>query len=276
MSDIEKPTSFFSILTEPYIFPVKGKEKLKNWQNRKLLEIHNQYLDALDEIGMGHKEAENLADESDVLDQERLANERLAKDRGRIAETKLQVEKNEKSFKKALPIQHKKLVRDIENTRAAMVSSMKRKSPTKKKAYTKTKKNKTSTDINISIPNDSDFSEASTSSSDSSKQLPSIPEDGNNADDSEGFCECSESSDEVDRLEERRNSAKETFRRPENFQTSRSKEMDTRISDRIRRRRFKATEPDYCDFVEDCLQPKVSRCYVNFFLLLSTLKIGCF
>lgn len=240
------------------MFFLKGKEKLKNWQNRKLLEIHNQYLDALDEIGMGHKEAENLADESDLLEQEREYNEQLAKDRGRIAETKLQIEKNEKNFKKALPIQHKKLVRDIENTRAEMVSSMKRKSPTKKKVYTKTKKNKT--DINISIPNDSDFSEASTSSSDSSKQLPSIPEEDKN-NDSEGFCECSESSDEIDTREDRRSSAKETFRRPKDFQTSRSREMDTRISDRIKQRRFRATEPDYCDFVEDCLQPKVRLYY---------------
>lgn len=73
---------------------------------------------------MGHKEAEKLADESEIMENQKLQNKEIASSRGKLAETKLQVQKNHENYKKAMPIQHKKLVRDIENTRAELVASM--------------------------------------------------------------------------------------------------------------------------------------------------------
>ena len=104
-----------------------GKEKLKNWQNRKLLELQNQYQDALEEIGLGHKEAEQLDNESQILEEERNKNANVARSRGKLAASKLQIQKNEESYKKARPLQHKKIVRDIENTRSALVCGLKNK-----------------------------------------------------------------------------------------------------------------------------------------------------
>ncbi|XP_066143260.1 myb-like protein X [Euwallacea fornicatus] len=230
----------------------EGKEQLKNWQNRKLLELHNQYLDALDEIGIGHKEAEKYADESEILENQKLKNEEITKARGKSAGTKLQVQKNEQNFKQAVPLQHKKLVRDIENTRAAMVCSMKRKSP-KKHGLSKIKKNKpSSADINISIPEDSDFCEAS--NSDSSKHLPNIQEETTD-NDSEGFCECSSDSSEVPPKEVEKtyqDAAEERKRLIEDFRNKpKLVAENTRISDRIKQRRFMAAEPDFCDLLDD-------------------------
>lgn len=102
---------------------------MKDWQSRQLLELHNQYLDALDEIGVGHKEAEELADESALLESEKQRNKEIAKTRGKLAQTKQQIQKNEDNYKKAVPIHQKKLVRDIENTRAALVSGMPKTAP---------------------------------------------------------------------------------------------------------------------------------------------------
>ncbi|KAH1001649.1 hypothetical protein HUJ04_005637 [Dendroctonus ponderosae] len=233
-----------------------GREKLKDWQNRQLLELHNQYLDALDEIGVGHKEAEELADESALLESEKLRNEEIAKTRGKLAQTKHQIQKNEDNYKKAVPIQQKKLVRDIENTRAALVSALPKKAPKPKtkQAQTKVTKNATTTDINITIPNEDGFSEIYQSDS-SSKQ-------------SESPCECSETSEDHSQTinlkmkPPSQHSSEKSAPKPKSYQETlderkrlidefraqpKSIPIDTRISDRIKQRQFKSTEPDYCD-----------------------------
>lgn len=169
----------------------EGKEKLKNWQNRKLLELQDQYRNALDEIGSGHKNANELLDEEEDLEDQKLENERQARDRGRVAKTKDQIQKNEENYRKAMPIQQKKLVRDIENTRAAMVSSIKKQK--NNYCHKKDKKPKSSANIDITIPDDSDFSEELPATS----HLPDILEEqSDESEGSEGFCECIESSEE--------------------------------------------------------------------------------
>ncbi|CAG9769077.1 unnamed protein product [Ceutorhynchus assimilis] len=255
----------------------EGKEKLKSWQNQKLLELQNQYLNSLKEMGLGHKVAEKYADESAILEVRQQENKEVARNRGKLAEAKQQVQKNEEKFKKVLPIQHKKIVRDIENTRAALVSTL-------GKCYNnkqlKTKK-PTKANINISIPNDSDFSEAS-SSSESSKPHDIQQESNNDSDqscdhNSEGFCECSDEkpvqaepnsdsfrfASELD-LESKtlkqkksrdtsyKDSLDEQRKIIENFRNrTREVPVDTRISDRIKRRELMVSQPDYCDFVAD-------------------------
>lgn len=127
----------------------EGEEQLKNWQNRKLLELQNQYEEALSEFGSGHKSAEKLADESEIIDHNKKANAYKAKIRGEEAAARLQIDKNTIHYEKAKPIQQKKLARDVENTRAALITKMKQKtSPAKRKRTRK----KATADINISIP----------------------------------------------------------------------------------------------------------------------------
>ncbi|XP_050301000.1 uncharacterized protein LOC126739385 isoform X2 [Anthonomus grandis grandis] len=176
----------------------QDREKLNSWQNKKLLELQNEYLNVLEEIGAGHKEAEEYADENEIVEKQKQENQEIAKARGKLAKTKLQVQKNEDNYKKAMPLQHKKIVRDIENTRAALVAAM-NKQKSKKCQKNKCKlKQKPKADINITIPNDSDFSEAS--SSDSSKHLTKIAEE-EDANDSDGFCECSDSDSDFEECE---------------------------------------------------------------------------
>lgn len=131
----------------------EGKQKLKNWQNRKLLELQTQYEEALKELGKGHKEATDFLDENEILSEKKKLNDKIATHRGQVAATELQIEKNKENLKKAIPIQQKKLVRDIENTRASLVSNIKK----NKTAGTGNiddieKKKKPIANINITIP----------------------------------------------------------------------------------------------------------------------------
>ncbi|KAF7284875.1 hypothetical protein GWI33_021451 [Rhynchophorus ferrugineus] len=237
----------------------EGKEKLKNWQNRKLLELQNQYRNALDEIGQ-------------------LKNEKQAKDRGKAAATKLQIQKNEENYRKAMPIQQKQIVRDIENTRASVISSI-----NKQKNYVKSKckKKKPSANIDITIPSESELSDNVTLPN----QLSDIPEEQSDSSEEE-LCECSESSQEhtssdicpedkynsTNVNESHNNNADEekdlsplmhtqTKFKPyhqvlaehhdkiELFKHKTSElPLDTRISDRIKQRKLTALEPDFCDF----------------------------
>ncbi|RZB40605.1 hypothetical protein BDFB_007956 [Asbolus verrucosus] len=82
-----------------------GEIKLKNWQARKLLELQNQYQEALDEIGVGHKQAICAEDEEEIFIEQQESNERIAKERGRAAAERMQIERNEDSLRKAcLPV----------------------------------------------------------------------------------------------------------------------------------------------------------------------------
>lgn len=103
----------------------EGKEKLKEWKNMKLLELQSQYKEALDELGTAHKEAQNVNEELDDFEKEQLDNRLLSLQRGQEAITKLQTQRKQESLKKSFPLHKKKTVRDIENTRAHVISSMK-------------------------------------------------------------------------------------------------------------------------------------------------------
>lgn len=154
----------------------EGREKLKNWQNRKLLELQTQYKNALQEIGIGHKEAESLVDEQEVLEELKEHNQQVSIQRGHEAFTKLQVQKNEASLNKCIPIQRKKLVRDIENNRASIVSNQ--------------KTNKKKSNININIPESESTGESESGSKMSAdNNLLNVPHL------SEGSCDCSEDSE---------------------------------------------------------------------------------
>lgn len=104
----------------------EGKEKLKEWKNMKLLELQSQYKEALDELGTAHKEAQNVNEELDDFEKEQLDKRLLSLQRGQEAIIKLQTEKKQEYLKKSVPLQKKKAVRGIENTRAHVVSSMKK------------------------------------------------------------------------------------------------------------------------------------------------------
>lgn len=111
----------------------EGKVKLKEWKNKKLLELQSQYKEALDELGTGHKEAQNVNEEFDDFEKEQLQKRMLSLQRGKDAMTKLHTEQKQETLKKSFPLQKKKDVRDIENTRAHIVSNMKKITGTHKK-----------------------------------------------------------------------------------------------------------------------------------------------
>ncbi|KAL1513480.1 hypothetical protein ABEB36_002886 [Hypothenemus hampei] len=257
----------------------EGKEKLRYWQNKKLLELQNQYLDAIDEIGLGHKEADGLRNETEILENGQVLNKETARSRGQAAESLIHDKKTEELDKKNKLLQRKKLVRDIENTRSALVCSMKKRKPRKTAnvCQAKIKKNQNSTDINISIPHYSDLSEASTST-DSSNRLSNIQGEQNKYENSEDFCECSESSDNRDCYNSQNNEKENENKKKlityeteqSNIETKRYQQtldehkrlieefkqrptdapLDTRISDLIKRRNLLEGQLDYCDLFE--------------------------
>lgn len=124
----------------------EGQEKLKNWKNRKLLELQSQYMEALKDFGSGHKEAKKVESELENFEKAKLHNKKMSLERAKEAAQNLQIEKNQENLKKSTPLQYKKLSRDIENTRANLVSNMR-----KIKSVHKKKKKKPN-DINIILP----------------------------------------------------------------------------------------------------------------------------
>ncbi|XP_023029001.2 uncharacterized protein [Leptinotarsa decemlineata] len=147
----------------------EGKEKLRNWQNRKLLELQTQYESTLKDIGIGHRQADELQDESENIIAQREINQQISNQRGKEAATKQQLEKSEDAARKNVPLERKKLVREIEKTRSAMVTKFPKPKMSSGEPKVKKKKRKTSADINITIPDlDSDqFSSSSPSEYDS-------------------------------------------------------------------------------------------------------------
>ncbi|XP_072388814.1 uncharacterized protein ana1 [Diabrotica undecimpunctata] len=132
-----------------------GKQKLKNSQNRKLLELQTQYKKALKEIGLGHKEAQDIDDKEDLLEEQKFIDQELAAKRGHKATCKLQSQKHEAAYKKNSITDRKKLVREIENTRAAMLTNFATRKPSHKTISNKNKDDETSEDLNIVIPDSS-------------------------------------------------------------------------------------------------------------------------
>lgn len=101
----------------------EGEIQLKNWQARKLLELQDQYQEALKDIGLGHRQAVQEEKDEGLEIEHQEMNDKIASERGRKATERLQIEKNEGNLKKAAPIQRKKLTRDIENVRSATIIS---------------------------------------------------------------------------------------------------------------------------------------------------------
>lgn len=120
----------------------------KNWKNRKLLELQTQYKEAIKDLGIGHKEAHIVEDEHEHYKQEKLQNQQISLQKGKEAAQKLCDERNKDYLKKNLPLQYKINARKIENTRANIVSNIKK----HREIHRKKRKKKTSCDINISIP----------------------------------------------------------------------------------------------------------------------------
>lgn len=123
-------------------FEKREEEKLKQWQNRKLLELQQQYRESLKNIGLGHAQAVIEDTQESAAAERREQLKEKAKERGEKARQKVQSEKNKESLKKAIPVQQKKLTRDVEDARSSMVAKTK-KSPSKKR------KKKARTNINI-------------------------------------------------------------------------------------------------------------------------------
>lgn len=99
-------------------FERENEKKLKDWQARKLLELHNQYQESLKNIGLGHKEAEIIdIIEEDIVTQKKCC-ERIAAERGSMARQRLEQQNLKCS---SAPIQQKKHGRDIGKVRTEVV-----------------------------------------------------------------------------------------------------------------------------------------------------------
>ncbi|VEN44625.1 unnamed protein product [Callosobruchus maculatus] len=129
----------------------EGKQKLKNWQNRKLLELQTQFQEALKELGSGCKEAE-IQDEIEEQIEQDEQNKKNAKVRAEAAFTKLQSEKEQDAKKKSAGVHRKKITREIENARSALVTGLKNTKTRLREPSAKRKKCKSSADIKITIP----------------------------------------------------------------------------------------------------------------------------
>nr|CAH7716956.1 unnamed protein product [Callosobruchus chinensis] len=129
----------------------EGKQKLKNWQNRKLLELQTQFQEALNELGSGCKEAEAQDEIEEQIEQQE-QNQKNAKERAEAALAKLQSEKEQEAKKKSVPIDRKKITREIENARSALVTNLKNTKTRLREPSAKRKKLKSSADIKITIP----------------------------------------------------------------------------------------------------------------------------
>lgn len=153
-----------------------GAAKLKQWQNKKLMQLQNQYRDCLDIIGVGHSQAEV----EKQAEQEYLANQSLNKDiaeeRGLKAAQKLNIEREERNQKDDVAKQRKLYSRDVENARSAMVTKLnkKKKSPFKKKKIKKKSididVDHSDSDLDSDLPIFLDLSSRSSASSTTSTQ----------------------------------------------------------------------------------------------------------
>lgn len=144
---------------------------MKEWQNRKLLQLQNQYEESLKDIGLGHLQALAEEDEEQEAAVNDKINRQLAVERGKKAAAAMQVEKNDKSRQSAIPHQQKKIAREIEKTRAAMVARMQNghaKQQSKKRKKRSRHKQRADDTVNVtveSLTSESDVPELDLSSS---------------------------------------------------------------------------------------------------------------
>lgn len=135
----------------------KGADNLQKWQARKLLDLHDQYQECLKDIGLGHREAELIANQENNSGSYVVPQARIAKDKMQKTTKKSDLKKNEVISKRPSVIQGK-TVKVTENVRSGMVSQIYRKksSPFKRK---KIKKKVTPVKPNGKILSESDDSE---------------------------------------------------------------------------------------------------------------------
>lgn len=70
-------------------FDRENEKKLRDWQARKLLALHNQYQESLQDIGLGHKEAEIFDLIEEDIETEKECRAKIAAERGRLARQNL-------------------------------------------------------------------------------------------------------------------------------------------------------------------------------------------
>ncbi|KAJ3653249.1 hypothetical protein Zmor_012510 [Zophobas morio] len=243
----------------------EGEVQLKNWQARKLLELQNQYQEALDEIGLGHKDAVRVQEEEEVLDEQKESNEILARVRGRAAAERLQIERNEESLRRAMPRQRRIFTSDMENRRANAVRSGKKgKSPFKKK-----KGQVFDSDGENKIPQLEGLGEESSSSSSGGEEVKRKRSDGWRSTKEQPTMDTQKSSKEQQTSATMfqvptSDKAAQTILLSEDPEpvhpTTSDFFVDTRISERIKRRAKLNPEVDYCDFLEKSAPAKTNFC----------------
>ncbi|KAL3281908.1 hypothetical protein HHI36_005113 [Cryptolaemus montrouzieri] len=231
----------------------EGQRKLKQWQARKLLELQNQYHEALKDIGAGHKEAGLLEGEIDTKSEKKENDDKIAMQRASVANKKLQEEKEKLKQRLSVPIQKKKLVRKIEDKRAHIVTELRRSTESFKKKNNE--KLSVQTEVSgIVTESDSDYEDI---------EEGSIPIDTNirtEVEPSDSSQKNSKKTVPLKVIEEfsEKNAACESEGHSaekvpfsdydEQLLQDLRREKDTRISDRIRKRSsHQLDQPDVCD-----------------------------
>ncbi|XP_049822284.1 nucleolar protein dao-5 isoform X3 [Aethina tumida] len=250
-----------------------GKQKLKSWQNRKLLELQTQYKEALDEIGMGHKEADDVVLEEieDKLERQR-SSERAA-EREQVAQRSLENEKAVKDAEKQAIKNRKSQVKSMEASRVSRMANIKRNSP--KKIVSSKVKKPSSTNISITVPQGTGTSNSTCGDNlddvfVSDGGLPDIPEESDDISISSCDQDVAKAQpkilmDQCNQFPSKttQNHSNEVHQASIGVQCSNVETeppplarapcgpeyYDSRISDRIKRRTIMASQPDYCDTI---------------------------
>ena len=153
----------------------ESEDKLLEQKNRKLLELQNQYCECLKDMGMGHTQAALEETHEGIIQAYKEALAEKCRERGRAAIQKERTEKTEKNAEKAIPTRRKKLVRDVEDTRAGLVSKLKKQGSEKGHS----RKNNVSVEIDYGSDVDMnlvDFSSGRSSSSEDVSESSETPE----------------------------------------------------------------------------------------------------
>lgn len=203
----------------------QGENERKKWQARKLLALQEQYNECLKDIGLGHAQA-TLEDESeDRLWMERESSDKLMKERGAEAMQKLKEKIQNQKKDRLEGFERRKYNKAVENARSAMIVSLqKSQSPFKKKKNILT-------DIDIVVSDTESEPEVPVNTRRFSISDISIPVNND-------FVEVSVRGVQADL-------PASSKREPEtDTLTSLVYPLDTRISERIKRRRLKCASCD--------------------------------
>ncbi|XP_018336148.1 uncharacterized protein LOC108744739 isoform X2 [Agrilus planipennis] len=129
------------------------QHNLRKWQAQKLLEFEQKYQECLSSLEVPPKISTEISEEILAAERKR-KNRAVALERGERANEKLQIEKNEKSMQKSVPIQQKKFAREIENSRSLAITNFTKRKKSKSKNDEKEIKNT----FYLDLPNDSEQS----------------------------------------------------------------------------------------------------------------------